>query len=260
MLELYHNDMSTCAQKVRLVLAEKGLDWTNHHFKLRDGPQHSPEYLKLNPNGVVPTLIDRGAPIIESTVICEYLDDTYPSPPLKPADTLRRAKMRLWTKKLDEGLHAHLGTISICIAFRHQYLEKGFDAQLNSVPDPVRRERRRTNIVEGVSSPYFREAAQTWHKTFAAMNADLEDRDCLADGGCSLADLAYVPYFNRFEQLQILDLLCPFPAVSALYERLKARGSYKTAIVDWLNADYLALMDRTGLEVRDRVAEIVAPN
>ena len=58
MLELYHNGMSTCSQKVRLCLAEKGLDWTGHAMDLRAGDQHRPDYLSLNPNGVVPTLVD----------------------------------------------------------------------------------------------------------------------------------------------------------------------------------------------------------
>jgi len=54
MIELYHNDMSVCAQKVRFALAEKKLSWKGHHLNLRAGAQQKPEYLKLNPNAVVP--------------------------------------------------------------------------------------------------------------------------------------------------------------------------------------------------------------
>ena len=92
MIELYHADMSTCAQKVRLTLAEKGLPWESHLFNLRHRDQHDPDYLKLNPNGVVPTLVDRGTVIIESTVICEYLDDAYPEVPLRPSAPAERAR------------------------------------------------------------------------------------------------------------------------------------------------------------------------
>ena len=78
MIQLYHNDMSSCAQKVRIVLAEKGLEWKGHHLSLRDGESRTSEYKKLNPNGVVPTLItDSNETIIESTVIMEYLDEKY---------------------------------------------------------------------------------------------------------------------------------------------------------------------------------------
>jgi glutathione S-transferase len=141
MLELYHNDMSTCAQKVRLTLAEKGLTWENHHLDLRAGDQQNPEYLKLNPRGVVPTIVDTGKVVRESTVIMEYLDDAYPNPSLRPLDSHARAQMRLWTKRLDEGHHdIATATLSMGIAFRFQYLEKGqeaCDALINRIPDPL---------------------------------------------------------------------------------------------------------------------------
>ena len=92
MLELFHNDMSTCSQKVRLALAEKGLDWTDHHLNLRAADQQKLDYLALNPNGVVPTIRDYGTVVIESTVINEYLDDAYPAPPLRPEDASARSR------------------------------------------------------------------------------------------------------------------------------------------------------------------------
>jgi glutathione S-transferase len=76
MLELYTNPMSPCAQKVRIVLAEKGLEWTPHQVSLKDKENLEPWYLELNPLGVVPTLVHDGKPVIESSIICEYLDDT----------------------------------------------------------------------------------------------------------------------------------------------------------------------------------------
>lgn len=76
MLELYHGYTSVCAQKVRLVLAEKGLEW-NSHVMLLNGDHLEPDYLKLNPNGVVPTLVHDGNVIVESNVIMHYLDDFF---------------------------------------------------------------------------------------------------------------------------------------------------------------------------------------
>jgi glutathione S-transferase len=58
MLALYHNDMSLCAQKVRLGLAEKGVEWESHHLVLRAGEHQQPWYRKLNRRAVVPTLVD----------------------------------------------------------------------------------------------------------------------------------------------------------------------------------------------------------
>ena len=149
MLELYHNDMSTCAQKVRFAMAEKGVSWQSRHLDLRARDHQTPEYLRLNPNAVVPTIVHDGTVIIESTVINEYIDDAFPGPALRPADAIGRARMRLWTKQLDEGLHADTGVLSTSIAVRYQKLEKGADevgALINNVPEPAKRERVHANI------------------------------------------------------------------------------------------------------------------
>jgi glutathione S-transferase len=148
-MDLYHNNMSVCSQKARLVIHEKGLKPVEHHLNLRAGDQNAQEYLKLNPNGVVPTIVDRGRPIIESTVICEYLDDAYPDPPLRPKDPIQRALMRVWTLAPDTGLHAACGATSFSIAFRHQYLalpREQMERQLAQKPDPAARERQRQII------------------------------------------------------------------------------------------------------------------
>jgi glutathione S-transferase len=99
-LELYNFPMSTCSQKVRIVLAEKGLDWVDR--RIESGEHLKPEYLALNPNGVVPTLVHDGAPIIDSSVICEYLDEVFPQMPMCPPDALGRAKMRAWLRYIEE--------------------------------------------------------------------------------------------------------------------------------------------------------------
>ena len=84
MLQFYHHRTSCCAVKSRLCLNEKGLAYEGHVLDLRAGDQFRPDYLKLNPNALVPTLVHDGVPVIESTVINEYLDETFPDPPLKP--------------------------------------------------------------------------------------------------------------------------------------------------------------------------------
>ena len=84
MLTLYDYGNSVCCQKVRITLREKGLDWDAIRVDLFASEQYDPKYLKLNPKGVVPTLVHDGVPVIESTLICEYLDETFPDPPLAP--------------------------------------------------------------------------------------------------------------------------------------------------------------------------------
>jgi glutathione S-transferase len=80
MLELYHNTNSVCAQKVRIALREKGQAATEHLLTLQ-GDQNHPSYLKLNPNGVVPTLVHDGKVVLESSLILYYLDEAFPDPP-----------------------------------------------------------------------------------------------------------------------------------------------------------------------------------
>ena len=102
MIELYHSTHSTCSQKVRICLAEKGLAWTGHHLNLRRFDQLKPEFLALNPAGLVPVLVDGGQALTESRIINEYLEDAYPQPRLCPEGAYARARMRLWTKYADE--------------------------------------------------------------------------------------------------------------------------------------------------------------
>src|SRR5215469_16987801 len=86
MLELYHNNISVCAQKVRVVLAEKNQPWTSHQLSFVRGEHLTPEFKKINPRGVVPVLVHDGHTIVESSVICAYLDEVFPDPPLMPKD------------------------------------------------------------------------------------------------------------------------------------------------------------------------------
>src|SRR5262249_36014973 len=94
-MELYHTVNSVCAQKVRIQLEEKGLPWTSRLMTLR-GDQFAPEYLKLNPNGVVPTLVHDGEPVIESSVILYYLEECFPQPSLMPRAPRGRMVVRLY--------------------------------------------------------------------------------------------------------------------------------------------------------------------
>jgi glutathione S-transferase len=202
--------MSICSQKVRLVLAEKGLDWESHHLNLRAGEHQQDWYIKLNPRAVVPTLIDGDIVVPESNVINEYLDERFPEPPLKPSDPLGRARIRLWTKQLDEGVHdAGVAVVSFALAFRHQYLARGKDGQqmLENIPDAFKRERRRDVIEKGIDSPHFRLAMERLLKLYADMDVTLTRQAWLAGHRYSIADAAFIPYVARLEHLEMMGLL-----------------------------------------------------
>jgi glutathione S-transferase len=246
---------------VRLCLAEKGLQWESRHLDLRAGEHQQDWYVKLNPRAVVPTLIDGDIVVPESNVINEYLDERFPDPPLKPADPFGRARMRLWTKQLDEGVHdAGIAVLSFALAFRHQYRDKG-DAgkqMLESIPDPIKRERRRDVIEKGLDSQYFRIAIARLLELYRDMDATLAKHPWLAGNAYSIADAAFTPYVVRLDHLDVLGLLDRTPRVADWYRRLQARPSFADAIVRWENPKYLELMKRQGRDSWPKIREIVA--
>ena len=253
--ELYHGEISTCSQKVRITLAEKGLDWVSHHLDLRKAEQHRPEYLTLNPNGVVPTLIADGVPIIESSIIIQYLDELVPEPPLRPTDALGRARMRLWMKRLDEQIHAHTGVLSSSIAFR---FDEGHEEQIKTMVNPAKRARKMESFKLGVEAPLFRNALAAYDELLADMEEVIARDGWLAGGVTSLADISYVPYVARLHHLNLGGLLDDRPGLTDWYARLIERDSFKTAIEDWAPGKVIAPMAKHGGEAWPRVAEILS--
>src|SRR5215470_14799007 len=94
MIRLYDYPDCPFSQKVRVVLAEKDLEFERLHVDLRKGEQRAADFLKLNPYGKVPVLIDEDIVVYDSTIINEYLDEEYPNPPLMPEDSAGRARVR----------------------------------------------------------------------------------------------------------------------------------------------------------------------
>ena len=176
--------MSVCAAKVRTALAAKKLDLNGVHLDLRRGDAQKSEYLKLNPNAVVPTLGNDGRVITELTVICEYVDDQWPDQPLKPGESFGRAQMRLWTKQLDEGLHPAVGTLSFRVAFRHQWLARpqrnahGWLTYLSRIGDSVY-----NPPLSRIYSPFFTPAFERYHKLFDDFEIALDRSLWLVDEG-----------------------------------------------------------------------------
>ena len=103
-LLLYNAPQSTCSQRVRFVLHAKGIPFAEQRLDLFSGDQLRPEYLALNPNGLVPTLVHDGHAVIDSSVIMEYLEEVFDQTPrLVPEDPLERAAMRALMRFIDEG-------------------------------------------------------------------------------------------------------------------------------------------------------------
>jgi glutathione S-transferase len=261
MLTLYHNDMSLCAQKVRICLAEKELNWESRHLALRSAEHQQPWYVKLNPRAVVPTLVHDDKVVTESNVILEYLDESFPNLALRPDDPYGRARVRFWIKQLDEDIHdASAAILSFGIAFRHQYIQRGElgTRLLEQIPNILKRERRRDVIEKGVKSVHFVIAIQRMVQLLDEMEVALSKHLWLISDDYSLADVAYIPYLARLEHLNILGLVGDRTHVATWYEQCKARRSFHEAIVQWENSDYLELMRSKGSMHWPEVQEIAS--
>jgi glutathione S-transferase len=259
-LALYHNDMSSCAQKVRLCLAEKRLQWESRHLNLRAGDHQQAWYVELNRRAVVPTLIDGDTVVPESNVINEYLDERFPEPPLMPKDAFGRAQVRLWTKQLDEDIHdACIAILSFGIAFRHQYLERGEQGKkmLEEIPNVIKRERRRDVIEKGLDSKHFEIAVGRMKLLLSEMDEALSRHKWLVGNDYTIADAAFTPYLARLDHLNILAMTEPWPRAADWYERIKQRPSFQDAIVRWENPKYLELMKGRGSEAWPKVNQIM---
>ena len=206
MITLYHGLASTCSKKARLALYEKGLEFESRLVNLQAFEQHDPEYLKLNPNGVVPTLVHDGRTLIESTIIIEYIDEVWPEPALSPPGPYERARMRIWTKWSDE--HAYKAVYvptwdRVSRPLARKLSDDELDRLLARVPTAERRGRWRATAREGFSEEEFAAAFAEMHLTLGKLE------DALAGGGpwligemYSLADIAMVPFIERIIDLK----------------------------------------------------------
>jgi glutathione S-transferase len=261
MLYLYHGSTSVCSIKVRLALEEKGLVWSGEKLDLQRGDQHRPDYARLNPNEVVPTLVDNGRVIIESTLILEYLDETFADPPLLPGDPFQRAQARLWMKKIDDYLHAACSIVTFATANRKVLLRKTPEelaAHFARVPDPVYRERQILSVTHGLAAPHVAQAVRQYDRYIGEMEAALATKPYLVGESYSLADIAATPYLNR---AAVIGMDCLWrdhrPKVARWIERMRGRPSFAKAVTGWLSDADTERFTVPRAETEARVAEIL---
>jgi len=234
MITLYHGLASTCSKKARLALYEKGLEFESRLVNLQAFEQHDPEYLKLNPNGVVPTLVHDGRAVVESTIIIEYIDEVWPEPALSPADPFDRAAMRIWTKWSDE--HAYKAVYvptwdRVSRPVASKLSDDELDQYLARVPTAERRARWRATAREGFSDDEFAAAFAEMHLTLGKLDHVLTGGGPWLIGGMySLADIAMVPFVERIIDLKpdIVDGGA-YGAVTDWLARYRERPAYDRA-------------------------------
>ncbi|MBI3798583.1 MAG: glutathione S-transferase family protein [Deltaproteobacteria bacterium] len=197
MIKLYDFPRSPYCQKVRLTLAEKDLSYEKIFVDLIKNEQKAPDFLRLNPYGKVPVLIDEDEVIYDSTIINEYLEDEYPHPPLMPEQSSERARVRMFEDFADNSFTAQSGLL---VAELRKPAEQ---------VDQERVQRYRTDLL----------------RVLEFLERYLEGKEYIA-GAFSLADLAFAP---RLLILPNLGVEIPARLKNALawIERLRQRPSIK---------------------------------
>jgi len=103
---------SGTSHRLRIALELKGVAYARHHVDLRTGAQREADYLGLNPQGLAPVLLVDGAPLTQTPAILEWLEETYPAPPLLPTDPIARAHVRALAAVVACDIHP-LGNLRI---------------------------------------------------------------------------------------------------------------------------------------------------
>src|SRR5215470_11397899 len=199
------------------------------------GDQFAPTYLKLNPNGVVPTLVHGGVPITESALILYYLEDTFPEPPLMPKEPQARHRGRMYNKLIDEYVHNSCTILTFATAFRPAFLKmahEAWQAEINKAPLRRRAEYKRSVIEHGLDSEFVAEALAHHKKLLSWMAESLKSGAYLAGESFSNADCAVIPYVLRLELLRLAGMWDRYPAIGDWWARMRERPSVKATVID----------------------------
>ena len=235
MLELYNFAQSTCSLKVRICLHEKKLDWDDHPLISRNADHLSDWYLKLNPNGVVPTLVHDRRPVFESSVILQYLDQVFPDVALMPTDPYGQAKLRAWLAFVDAVPTPAVRFPSFQFGgLLHKFQamsQEQFDEQVTRRPVKAAFYRKMDRMT-GFSDAEMDEAYAAMRRTAARMDWMFDEYGgpWLLGEQYSLADIAVAPLIDRMEDLGLEALwLDDHPGVDVWLKRMQARAAYGKA-------------------------------
>ena len=253
MLTVYEHNESVCCQKVRLVLAEKGIEHETKNISFETRQQHTPEFEALNPKGKVPVIVHNGRTITESTIIVEYLDDAFPGPSLMPTDPYWRARRRLWARWIDDEMHIpHISTISFAISFKELLSYKSDQ----SAPGP--RGAPPPFMFAALDSDVMLKSLNAYQRFLREMDRELSDNAWLAGPQFSLADIDVVPYVWRLQNLNLSGLWDSMPRIQNWLERVSGRKSFREVIIDTALPSWVNSMRENGQKAWPVIREALA--
>jgi len=230
MLKLYHCAYSICSQKVRLCLAEKGAEWVSHEVDLSAGEQTRPEFLAINPNGTVPALVWNGQPVIESSVICEFIDEVCEGPRLVQDDPVERARVRAWLRFVDEIATPAIRVPSLggkILKRMQQMPNEEYAAQVAA--KPIRKFTFKKLGQQGFSLEERQASDEMLKLVIRRMEVALLDEEWLAGPQYTLVDACMTPIIQRLADLGLQYYWADAPGVADWFERIRARPSFQAA-------------------------------
>ncbi|MDA8739968.1 glutathione S-transferase family protein [Rhodobacteraceae bacterium] len=267
---LYHHGSSVCAAKVRLAMAEKGLEWEGVYIDILTGEQFDPDYLKLNPKGVVPTLVHDDLVIPDSTVIIEYLDQIAPKTSVHPKDPWSRAQVRYWTKAVDEDLHPACGAVTFVCSHRHTVLKnlgpEGAEEFLASTPSlsvtSDWKSQKDGFVRYGFDAPGATEKVKLYDTYLKKMETALTDSKWLVGDAFTIADISMVPYVNRLAMMSMRGMWenNRLPNVENWFDRIEALSNFKKCLIDWVPEELTNDLRENGTKSWPEVAKILEIN
>jgi glutathione S-transferase len=228
---LYNAPQSTCSQRVRFVLNAKALPFEEKKLDLLAGDQLKPDYLALNPNGVVPTLDHDGTIVVDSSVIIEYLDEVAPKPQsFTPTNPAKRAHMRALMRFIDEMPAAAVRVPTFNLAFLPRFAamsEEEFQAFAES--KPLRKEFMLTMGRKGFPEKDMEAARQRLRRTYERMDTELAKSGgpWLLGQDISLADISLMPAIVRMADLGADTAWQDLPRVQRWYDAIRAHPAFK---------------------------------
>src|SRR5665213_4122435 len=226
--KLYNAPQSTCSQRVRFVFNGKKLPFDEVKLNLLEGDQLKPEYLKLNPNGVVPTLDHDGDIVIDSTVITEYLDEVAPQASFTPESPVERAHMRALMHFIDEMPAAAVRVPTFNLAFLPSYQKMSREAFVAMAESkPLRREFMTAMGQTGFPQAEMDAALARLRRTYERMDAQIEKSGgpWLLGKNISLADVAVMPALVRMHDLNYADCQ-DLPRIVTWFDNIRAHPAF----------------------------------
>lgn len=230
-LVLYDAPQSTCSQKVRICLWEKDLSFSEKKLDLFRGDQLTEEYKKLNPNGVVPTLIHDAEVIVDSSVIMEYLDESFPQVPLSPPTPAGRAHMREWLRFFEEVPTPAVRVPSYNRVFLRHFRsmsEEEFIAFGES--KPLRKDFFLKMGRSGYSDQEVQQAESRLRMTVERMEAQLQKSGPWLLSEYSLADICIIPVIVRMNDIGLERLWQDCDEVGGWLARFQERKALQQAL------------------------------